>query len=197
MRSTVIAGNPYGIDPDQIVLFGQGSGGYVAQAYITLNDYNTEIAIPKFIGEDGLPYVIEAIDGDIDGGPGAIRLPDPLQQAGISKDVSMAANIGGALADISWLNEGEPPMVAMHCIRDPFAPFDNGTVVVPTTNEDVVEVQGGNIFIQEAINNGNNALFATIPDGNDPFTDRARELYGQTYEYISPISTGDYCCIHS
>ncbi len=184
-RNSVENGNPYGIDPDKIVLFGQGSGGYVAQAYITLNDYVTEIAgLDKFVGNNG-PYVIEAIDGDIDGGPGITRLPDPLQEAGISKDVNMAANAGGALADISWLDEGEPPMVAIHCIRDPFAPFDDGTVVVPTTNENVVDVSGGNVFIQAANDFGNNDAFAEIPDG-DPFTDRARSLYGETFDYILP-----------
>jgi hypothetical protein len=184
MRASAAQGNPYGIDPSKIVLFGQGSGGYVAQAYTTLSDYNTEIAIPKFIGENGLPYVLEARDGNIDGGPGATRLPDPLQQAGIPKDVSMSINIGGALADISWLEEGDVPMVTLHCVRDPFAPFDDGTVVVPTTNEDVVDVSGGNVFIQQAVDFGNNALFSNIPDGNDPYTDRARSLYGQTFDYI-------------
>lgn len=184
MRSTAAQGNPYGINPEQVALFGQGSGGYVAQAYATLDDYNNEIAIPKFIGDDGLPYVLEAVDGGINGEPGAIRLPDPLQQAGISKEVSMSVNMGGALADISWLEEGDAPMVTIHCIRDPFAPFDDGTVVVPTTNEDVVDVSGGNVFIQQAVDFGNNSVFASIPDGNDVFTDRARELYGQTYEYI-------------
>lgn len=184
MRSTMATGNPYGIDPTKIVLFGQGSGGYVALAYATLDDYNSEVAIPKFTGQDGLPYVIEAIDGSIDGGPGFIRLPDPLQQAGISKEVAAVANIGGALADISWLEAGDVPMISMHCVRDPFAPFDNGTVVVPTTNEDVVDVSGPNVFIQQANDLGNNAAFASIPDGNDPITDRARSLYGQTFDYI-------------
>lgn len=184
-RNSVESGNPYGIDPSKIVLFGQGSGGYVAQAYITLNDYIEEIAnLDKFVGNNG-PYVVEAIDGDIDGGPGLTRLPDPLQEAGISKDVNMAINAGGALADISWLDDGEPPMVAIHAIRDPFAPFDDGTVVVPTTNENVVDVSGGNVFIQAAADFGNNDAFINIPDG-DPYTDRARSLYGQTFDYILP-----------
>jgi hypothetical protein len=185
LRATVAQqGNPFGIDPTKIVLFGQGSGGYVAHAYATLNDYNTEVAgLEKFIGEDGFPFVIEARDGNIDGGPGLLRLPDPLQLAGISREVSMSINIGGALADISWLNAGEPPMVAIHCIRDPFAPFDDGTVVVPTTNENVVDVSGGNVFIQTAKDLGNNNAFAFMPDG-DPFTDRARSLYGETFDYI-------------
>lgn len=185
LRASVADGNPYGVDPSKIVLFGQGSGGYVAQAYATLNDYNTEIALPKFIStESGNPYVIEQIDGTIDGGPGFIRLPDPLQVAGIDRSVSMAINAGGALADISWVNEGEPAMVALHCIRDPFAPFDDGTVVVPTTNENVVDVSGGNVFVQLAADLGNNDAFKNIPDGSDPYTDRARSLYGETFDYI-------------
>ncbi|NEN23638.1 T9SS type A sorting domain-containing protein [Cryomorpha ignava] len=186
MRATVAQGNPYNIDPTKIALFGQGSGGYVSQAYATLDDYNTDIAIQKFIGEDGFPYVIESIDGTIDGGPGSQRLPDPLQLAGISKEISLSMNIGGALADISWLDDTDPPMISLHCVRDPFAPFDDGTVVVPTTNEDVVDVSGANVFIQEAVDLGNNAAFLTIPNGNDPYTDRARSLYGQTFDYILP-----------
>ena len=184
-RASVDDGNPYGIDPSKIVLFGQGSGGYVAQAYATLDDYVSEIAnLDKFVGNEG-PYVIPGIDGDIDGGPGVTRLPDPRQEAGISKEIHMSVNAGGALADISWLEAGEPPMVTIHCIRDPFAPFDDGTVVVPTTNENVVDVSGGNVFIQAANDLGNNDVFANIPDG-DPYTDRARSLYGQTFDYILP-----------
>jgi hypothetical protein len=186
LRASMAQGNPYGINPDQIVLYGQGSGGYVAQAYNTLNDYANEIAgLSKFISsESGVPYVLEGIDGTIDGGPGAIRLPDPLQVAGIDRSISMSINAGGALADISWLDAGEAPMVAIHCIRDPFAPFDDGIVVVPTTEENVVAVSGGNVFIQAANDFGNNDAFKDIPDGNDPFTDRARSLYGETYDYI-------------
>lgn len=185
LRASVGQGNPFGINPEQIILFGQGSGGYVAQAYNALNDYGTEIgSLDKFISQEtNLPYVLESIDGTIDGGPGLIRLPDPLQQAGISREINMAINAGGALADISWVDQGEPPVIAIHAVRDPFAPFDNGTVVVPTTNENVVDVSGGNVFVQTAVILGNNDAFKDIPDG-DPFTDRARSLYGQTFDYI-------------
>ncbi len=183
-RASEAQGDPYGIDGTKIGLFGQGSGGYVAQAYATLDDYASEVAIDKFIGEDGFVFVDESIDGSIDGGPGAVRLPDPLQQAGIPKNVQVSMNIGGALADISWLEAGDAPMISLHCIRDPFAPFDEGIVVVPTTNENVVEVQGANKFIQKAVDLGNNAAFTGIPNGNDPFTDRARSLYGETFDYI-------------
>ena len=70
----------------------------------------------------------------------------------------------------------------MHCVRDPFAPFDDEPFVVLTTNEDVVDVSGPNVFIQKANALGNNSAFTSIPDGNDPYTDRARSLYGQTFD---------------
>jgi hypothetical protein len=174
----------HGIDGDKISLIGQGSGGYVSQAYGTLDDYVNEILLlPKFNDVNNVPYVIESRDGTLEGGPGFLRLNDPLQQLGLSKDVCMTVNMGGSLADSTWLDDGEPPMVAFHCIRDPYAPFDHGMVVVPTTNENVVEVDGANVFIQRANNFGNNDAFSSIPDG-DVFTDAARAHYGETYDYI-------------
>jgi len=174
----------WGVDDSKILLFGQGSGGYVSQAYVTLDDYAEIASLPKFInGTTGLPYVLEAVDGTLDGGPGAVRLSDPLQLAGISSEVHMGLNLGGALADISWLEDGDVPMIAINCVRDAAAPFNEGTVIVGVTNEDVVDVHGPNIFIQAANDFGNNDAFASIPDG-DAFTDRARSLYGETVEYI-------------
>lgn len=178
----------FGIDPTKFALIGQGSGGYVTQAYTTLDDYLTEIAgLPKFIDtETGYPFVIESRDGTLDGGAGFLRLHDPLFDLGISKDVSMSVNMGGSLADSTWVDQGDAAMVAFHCLRDPFAPFDHGMVVVPTTNENVVEVDGGNVFIRKANEFGNNDAFSGIPDGN-AYTDAARSTYGKTYDYIYTI----------
>jgi hypothetical protein len=171
-----------GIDPNQIIIYGQGSGGYIANAYMTLDDI-TELFLPKFLdSETAQPYVDISLVGGIDGYGGALNL---YQDNGISADVAFTANAGGAIGDISWLEGGEPPHVSFHCVRDPFAPFNEGTVIVPTTNEDVVEVQGSNIVIQNAVNFGNNNSFASFPSG-DPYTDRARSLYGQTLDYIYP-----------
>lgn len=176
----------WGIDPEKINLLGQGSGGYVAQAYATLNDYITEIAsLDKFIDTDtGFPYVLELRDGNIDGGPGFLRLIDPLYALGVSKEICLSANMGGALADSSWVNTGEPPMVAFHCLRDPYAPFDNGMVVVPTTNENVVTVSGGNVFVRIANELGNNDAFSGANTPTGVYTDAAQSTYGETYDYI-------------
>ena len=178
------AGGQFGVDASKIALIGQGSGGYVTQGYV-LDDYITEIAsLPKFINtETGLPYVIEAIDGSVEGDAGFVRLHDPLFDFGFSREVSMTVNMGGAMGDSTWLQQGDAAMVTFHCVRDPFAPFNNGNVVVPTTNEIVVPVSGGNVFIRKANEFGNNNAFADIPDG-DAYTDAARSTYGQTYDYI-------------
>ena len=75
-------------------------------------------------------------------------------------------------------------MVSFHCVRDPFAPFSEGTVIVPTTNEDVVDVQGANVYIQKAVALGNNDVFAGI--NNDAYTIAARSHYGSEVDYIYP-----------
>ena len=66
--------NEYGIDPDKIAMFGDGTGGYVTLASATLQDYNDIIlnnageAIESFWYDPGdgsvIPMVIEAINGD-------------------------------------------------------------------------------------------------------------------------------------
>lgn len=170
-----------GIDPDKIIIYGQGSGGYVSNAYMALDDI-AELFLPKFIDSNtGSSYVDVDIVGGVDGYGGVLNL---YQDEGISADVAFTVNAGGAMGDESWLEGGEPPHVAFHLLRDPFAPFDQGTVVVPTTNEDVVDVHGSNFFIQKAVDAGNNDVFVNFP--SDPYTDRARSIYGETYDYIYP-----------
>ena len=69
--------NEYGIDPDKIAMFGDGTGGYVTLASATLQDYNDIIlnnageAIESFWYDAGdgstIPMVIEAVNGDPEG----------------------------------------------------------------------------------------------------------------------------------
>jgi poly(3-hydroxybutyrate) depolymerase len=170
------------IDPDKICLFGEGTGGYVALAYATLDD-PLEMELPKFLNPLTNKSYIDTLQvGSIDGSGGLLNL---YGSSSTSTEVQAVVNTGGALADTSWLSAGDAAMISFHCVRDPFAPFSEGTVIVPTTNEDVVDVQGANLFIQKANQLGNNDAFKDLPDGN-PYTDVARARYGQTYSYIYP-----------
>ncbi|MBM56277.1 MAG: hypothetical protein CMB32_06950, partial [Euryarchaeota archaeon] len=149
-------GNEYGIDPSKIGYFGEGTGGYISYAASTISDYNDIILddmgapISKFWYDPGdgsfIPMVIEAINGDpeakFDGyAPDGTMLcvghyPD------YSSDVQFQVNLGGALGDLNWLDPTDPPMVSFQCPHDPFAPYTTGVLIVPTTNELVVEVSG-------------------------------------------------------
>ena len=163
-----VQGNTFGIDPNSVGYFGEGTGGYVSYAAATISDYNdiilddTGAPISKFWydhdGDEGtaqIPMVIDAVNGDpeakydgfaptgvdADGNPTFIQLcighyPD------YSSDVSFSMNMGGALGDLNWLDQGDVPMVSFQTPHDPFAPYTTGVLIVPTTGNQIIEVSG-------------------------------------------------------
>ncbi len=180
--------NTYGINVDKIALYGQGSGGYVSLAYNTL-DKSSEMALPKFsFPGGGGSFINEAVVGGIAGEDGLLNM---YYSNGETTGIQTCINAGGALADISWLEGNiEAPMISIHAIRDQFAPFDTGTVIVPTTNEDVVDVNGPNMFIPKAVSLGINDAFKDL-QLTDPYTTSARSKYGQTFTNIPIINVND------
>lgn len=181
--------NPYKIDNNKIAVYGHGTGGYVALATAYLNQ-QSEMELPKFVSQidapplfvQGQSYVIPALLGNIDGTGGNATFNN-YEHSGYSNTINMVMNVGGALADTAWINPGEPAVASVQCIRDPFAPFHSGIVVVPTTQGDVVEVQGANVFIPNATLKGLNNAFYNVMFLGDPYTARARSLYNHTYSY--------------
>jgi len=91
---------------------------------------------------------------------------------GVSNDVAFVFNCGGALADSSWLRSGDVPMVCFHVVNDPFAPYADGTVIVPTTGDPVVDVSGSYTVVRRADSLNNNISFQNN-NWTDPFTLRA------------------------
>lgn len=162
-------GNPYGIDPDKVVAWGQGTGGYISLGMASLDEYEEIGALDKFINPETFePYVVEAVHGDIDGlQPAFLNLPNT---PGYSSDVQLAVNMGGALGDTSWIDGAsstrpEPPIIGYHVVTDPFAPFGDGPVIVPTTQEFVVQVAGTRLAVQVANEKGlNDVLEPALSD---------------------------------
>jgi hypothetical protein len=176
LKADADAANTYAINDDKIILYGEGTGGYITLAAATLDDPD-ELFIEKFRPNPFDPttsYVDTTIVGNLEGFGGSLTLYRPN---GEDSDFDFCVNAGGALADTSWLEQGDVPMVAFHTVFDPFAPFGNGIVIVPTTGEQVVDVSGSNVFMEHVNAYGNNNSFANLADG-DPYTDRARSLYG-------------------
>ncbi len=183
IRSIKADPSPYAIDTDKIIVFGEGTGGYISLANATLDDA-AELYIEKF-RPDPFDPTVSFIDstqvGNIDGFNGNLTLYRPNGQDYTSH---FCVNAGGALADASWIAQGDAPMVSFHTVFDPFAPFTQGIVIVPTTGGPVLDVPGANSFMQVVNDFGNNSAFHDLPDG-DPFTDRARALYGTTQTHGS------------
>ncbi|MBL7982423.1 MAG: T9SS type A sorting domain-containing protein [Flavobacteriales bacterium] len=175
--------NTYRIDPDKVIVIGEGTGGYISLANATLDD-PAELFIPKFRPDPFNPavsYIDTTLVGNLNGFNGQLALYRPN---GENHDAHFCVNMGGALADTSWLAPGDAPMVAFHTVFDPFAPFTEGIVIVPTTGGPVVPVQGSNLFMDLVNQYGNNASFVNLPS-NNPFTNRARALYGTTQTHGS------------
>ncbi|HNQ13307.1 MAG TPA: T9SS type A sorting domain-containing protein [Bacteroidia bacterium] len=194
-KANAAASNDYGIDANKIIMGGIGTGGYISLAYSTLDD-SLEVTLPKFVSSvtdptygfvAGMPYVNMAAVGNIEGYGGIPQYNNPNNNPGVNSDVNFCFNMGGALGDSSWLGAGDAPMVAFHCLGDPFAPYADGPVIVPTTGDFVVDVSGSFTAIKNATLLGNNASFNTA-GFTDPYTLRANML-NQGYDGLFPFET--------
>ncbi|MEO6039021.1 MAG: alpha/beta hydrolase, partial [Saprospiraceae bacterium] len=172
----------YGVDTARIVLFGQGTGGYITLAAGTLDSYNK---IPlagngKFFWDHDanpntapIPMVIPQVNGDIYGtsvgqvpnamAPNGLDTLNYPNYPGTSSKFQLAVNLGGALADSSWIDPGQPALISFHVPNDNYAPYGQGIVNVPGTNLQVVEVQGSYIAQKLHQQYGNNNAFLNKP----------------------------------
>ncbi|MCC6601234.1 MAG: T9SS type A sorting domain-containing protein [Crocinitomicaceae bacterium] len=192
-KSADIGGNPYKIDPTKIVVFGEGTGGYIALSSGTIDSYS-DIVLPKFTKQvevppgSGnfvpIPMVIESVHGNIYGtsvGVNPVDINNPndddtlcyINHPGYSSDFNLAINLGGACGDLSWIDDNDCPIISFQVPTDPFAPYTTGTVIVPVLNLPVVEVSGS-YDVQEAL-----AAF----DNNEVF--ELAESYGPGASFTS------------
>jgi hypothetical protein len=215
-RKTVdVGGNPWGIDPNKIVVWGQGTGGYLslatayldqfAEIYTTAdpNKFKLQVAPGVFI-----PMVQEQYNGDIMGvqaTPGVvdatynaitgIPLGDTLYSQntpGYSSEFQLAVNMGGALGDSSWMEAGDVPLISYHVPSDFFAPCGTDILNVPTQTgpQPVVEVSGSCDMQVIADDLGLNDIFNTIPPGFDPVGDVSASTHSGFYPfYGTPNNT--------
>ena len=155
-KSVAEEGNKFGIDESKIVIWGQGTGGYLSLTMGTLDNY---LKIPlasngKFVydhdsdpGTPPIPMIVEPINGDIYGTSVGLHpvSGDTLcypNHLGYSSDYALGVNLGGASADSAWVDPGQVPLISFAVPTDNFAPYAEGIVNVPGTNLQVIETQG-------------------------------------------------------
>jgi hypothetical protein len=163
-------GNTFGIDTSKIILCGQGSGGWVALGYASI-DKLIEIQLPKFLDAQANPLVDPADIGDWDGIGGTNNVESNV---GYSNNVHMVLSMGGGMGDLSWLEAGDVPMVAVHCPTDPVATYTTGDVSVAQIGIVTTDISGGYDVLKKANQLGNNTVMNPVNAGNDPYTLAAR-----------------------
>lgn len=207
-KSVAEDGNPYGVDPDRIIVYGHGSGGYVSLAYGSLDrieELENEISGKWISSSDVLVdptspgtsdtlfalnelYLDPAIVGGVDGFGGVLN---ETNHDGYTNDVLACVNVGGALGDSAWMEPGEPPLISFHCPDDGFAPFTQGVVIVPTTSETVVDVVGSRWAIGRANALGNNDLLYGPTPYTDEYTVAADEALASSHPFLG-LNPADY-----
>lgn len=179
-------GNPYGIDPDKIAVWGIGTGGYLAMGAGSLNDFS-EVVLEKFINtETLLPYIDSTVFGNIYGTTqAAICLPN---HPNYSSDFNLSVNLGGALGDSTWMDgeDVEPAYVGVHSQNDIFAPYYEGPVIVPTTNQFVIYATGTRKCIEIANQKGSNDVLNGLDASNDPI--RSLIEFQKSNNVIIPVA---------
>jgi len=215
MRLTAMNGNPYRIDTSRIVLSGQGSGGWVALGYATV-DKLEEIQLPKFLLLDSnnvaYPAIDTAVQGDWDGYGGLTPFTAPVgypimnmeNHKGVSDDINMVLSMGGGMGDLSWLEAGDVPMAAVHCPTDPTAIFTTGDVSVALIGLVTTDISGSHDVMKKANDLGNNDVLINA-GYSDPYTmaawDASQDLIGfvdqggttitESVENVFPLMTGN------
>ncbi len=111
---------------------------------------------PPVPGQDGTPetpMVVPVYHGDIEGKEFGVA-PDAAfgfpagdtlcyaNHVNQNSEIQLVMNIGGALGDLSWLDNNSTPIISVQSAYDQFAPYIDDVLVVPTTEDDIVQVQG-------------------------------------------------------
>lgn len=197
-KSVEEEGNPYRVDTSRIVAWGIGTGGYISLTAAVFDDYEKIMKTPKFFqtGADGnpVPMVHPSVNGDIWGTsvgliPGTdtpLSLPN---HEGYSSDFHLTVNVGGAMGDTSWMDENSGPFIGFHVPTDPNAPYKEGVLIVPTTGDQVVEVQGSFLVDSLATVYGNNRVFQDL-ELDDEITQIARDRRGNISGLMPLIGSG-------
>jgi len=203
--------NEFHIDPNRITVWGNGTGAFVALNMVAIshiNDFALTTNEPgKFLYDsdnDGVPdtpMVLEEIHGDIEG-KNLIIAPydfswitegDTINYANhlnYSSEFHLSVNVGGSVADISWLNDNSIPTISIQAIFDCYYPYNDYSFVVhPGTL--YFQTQGSELIGELQENLGNNQAWKDGIKADETYTKEANlhsDIVGHPYyEGVYPV----------
>jgi para-nitrobenzyl esterase len=147
-RSVAEEGNPYGIDPERIILGGVSAGAISAihGAYL-----DREEEIPAYMDSyvDGI--------GGIEGNSGNL---------GYSSRPMAVLSFSGTIGDTAWIEPGDLPIVSIHEDLDQTVPYGTQQVAVFGVNTGLI-ASGSRDIHTRARNLGIDNSLLTYPDNNN------------------------------
>lgn len=169
IRKIADNGNPYGMDPDRIVV-GGSSAGAITALHVGAISADDQIESP-------LDSLITA-NGGIEGNTG-----DSLNMI-YSSDVLGVMNLSGGLLDTSYLDSDDNISInSMHGTQDEIVPFGYGNAV------DVIPMYGSNLVHNRALNQNLNSRLTAVEGGghSDIYSDLAYE--DDRVDYFKKLDT--------
>jgi para-nitrobenzyl esterase len=121
-KSHATEGNPWGIDPERIVLGGSSAGGFIALHAAYVDDLSE---IPSSVD-----FNANGLSGGIEGESGS---------PGYSSEMLSIFSISGAIGDADWISAGNTPVVSTHGTDDGTVPFGTGYVQLSGINVLIVD----------------------------------------------------------
>jgi len=174
-RKTVAEdGNPYGIDPDRILMGGVSAGAFIAlhMAYV-----DEESEIPEQI-DQSTPGMAGGLEGE-SGNPG------------YSSEILGVINIAGALKTADYLSEGDEPLVSVHGTDDETVPYGAGVILL--SGFPVTDVEGSSIIHETAESLGLDHCFTTLDGAGHVAHAYDTEAYVATLSTISGAVSSWLC----
>lgn len=157
-RSVAENGNPYGINPD-IIIVGGGSAGAILANHVTYMDEASKIPA------EVVSYV--AAQGGMEGNSG---------NSGYNSVPQMVVSLCGAIGDTTWIDPGDQPFVGVHNITDNIVPSLSGyptvsgyQIPVMLYGDSLIHKRGENIGINSAYMNVNTSGHCNFPSSSGPF----------------------------
>lgn len=166
-KSVDTEGNPYGIDETQIYIAGVSAGGFNA-LHLAYLDEVSEIPAIIDLNAPGLAGQIEGESGN----------------PGYPSTVNAIVNLAGALADTSWMQAGDTPVLSFHGDADGTVPFGTDLIYLAGVFP-VMDVDGSSTVHARAENLGLTHCFKPhFGAGHVPHTSNAN-YYDTTVTYMT------------
>jgi para-nitrobenzyl esterase len=166
-KSVDTEGNPYGIDDTQIYIAGVSAGGFNALHLAYLDEVSE---IPAIIDLNA-PGLSGEIEGD-SGNPGYLST------------VNAIVNLAGALADTSWMQAGDTPILSFHGDADGTVPYGTDLIYLGGVFP-IMIVDGSSTVHERAENLGLTHCFKPhYGAGHVPHTSNAN-YYDTTVTYMT------------